>query len=229
MKNHIKVRFYKIAKGENFNQINFQKLHISDSTIILLSRNCYTNICIEDHYVERSTSSTNKFVLQNNNYFSTSSISIKPVYATYWYLVTNIFYDEFNYCFNGEFTDEILFIYYEDEIEEKDVLTLFILTSQNENPVDFIMQRSPEFTNSIFFLTKTAYSRLKNTTNTISSYKGIERLTWELDDDFNYMGGHIMLNSMSDGNLYFIENMNFSTFTKTFYVKGLPDTIYFIL
>ena len=47
--------------------------------------------------------------------------------------------------------------------------------------------------------------------------------------DQEYSGGNIMLNSINDKSLYFIENMNFADFSKIFSVSGLPDTLYFII
>lgn len=229
MKNHINIRFYKIPKEKNFNEMGFEEFKIQENSIVLLSKLCYLNLCNNDFYFDKPGSPTNNFWIKNSNYHSISSATIKPIHATDWYQLKSFYFQNNSFYFNGDIPTEVLFIYYDDEFEEKHVNAFFVIPNESENPTSFIMKDLPEFKNSMFFLTINPYLELKRTTSMVSSYEGIERLTWLLDEGYNYCGGTIMLNSLTDHSLYFIENMSFPSFSKTFSITGFPDTLYFII
>lgn len=227
MKNNIQIRFHKITKGEDFKDIDFNALHLSNSSMIFISKSCYDNLFIKHHHIEKTGMSENKFLFRNTSNVCPFSTSTKDIPTTDWHLLTQLFFKDIEYHLNGDDITEVLFIYYEGELDEKKCSIFFIITSEFENPINFIMHDFPQFENSMFFLNKDTYQKLKKTTTTISSYKGFERLNWQSDND--YSGGHIMLNTMSNENLYLIENIKFPSFSNTFLTTGIPDTLYFII
>lgn len=227
MKSHIPIKFYRIKSTKNFNQMDFKNFHLKQNSMLLLSRNCYLNICNNDFYFDNSCSSTNKFWIKNDNYISISFASIRPIHATSWYLVKDFSFEHNHFHFNVDMPTEIVFVYYENEFKDKDVKAFFLTGGESENPINIIMEGLPQFDNSMFFLTHDSYLNLTKNTTKFSNYSGIIRLTWSPDNE--YSGGNIMLNSINDSSLYFIENMKFSNFSKIFSINGLPDTLYFII
>lgn len=219
---NINVKFHKIPKSKNFYEIEVEKLPIKKNSIVLLSKKCYLNICKYNFYFNNCNDGRTKFLLG-----SELSLSTKPVCNTNWYLLKTLYSKDYTYSFASIMPINILFVYYEDEFETKDVKAIFFTHTENESPIDFIMEDLPEFKNSMFFLTKRAYSALKKNTNLISSYKGIERFSWL--PDVEYSGGNLVLNTISDNFLYFIESMSFTFFEKSFAIDGFPDTLYFII
>lgn len=227
MRSHIPIKLFKVPNEKNFNQMNFEKFQLKKNPMILLSKRCYLNLYANDFYFGTSGSSTNKFWIRNSNYISISFASIRPIHATDWYLMKDFSFERNHFHFNSDIPTEIVFIYYENEFKDKDVKAFFLTGGESENPISIIMEDVPQFKNSMFFLTHDSYLNLIKNTSTLSSYKGITRLMWASDQE--YSGGSIMLNSINDKSLYFIENMNFADFSKIFSVSGLPDTIYFII
>ena len=227
MRSHIPIKLFKVPNKKKFNQMNFEKFQLKKNPMILLSKRCYLNLYANDFYFGTSGSSTNKFWIRNSNYISISFASIRPIHATDWYLMKDFSFERNHFHFNSDIPTEIVFIYYENEFKDKDVKAFFLTGGESENPISIIMEDVPQFKNSMFFLTHDSYLNLIQNTSTLSSYKGITRLMWAPDQE--YSGGSIMLNSINDKSLYFIENMNFADFSKIFSVSGLPDTIYFII
>ena len=227
MRSHIPIKYFRVPNDKNFNQMNFERFHLKKNSMILLSKRCYLNLCNNDFYFGTSGSTTNKFWIKNDNYISISFASIRPIHATDWYLMKDFSFEHNHFHFNADIPTEIVFIYYENEFKDKDVKAFFLTGGESENPISIIMEDVPQFKNSMFFLTHDSYLNLIKNTSTLSSYKGITRLMWVPDQE--YSGCSIMLNSINDKSLYFIENINFADFSKIFSVNGLPDTLYFII
>lgn len=227
MRSHIPIKLFKVPNEKNFNQMNFEEFQLKKNPMILLSKRCYLNLYDNDFYFGTSGASTHKFWIRNSDYISISFASIRPIHATDWYLMKDFSFERNHFHFNADIPTEIVFIYYENEFKDKDAKAFFLTGGESENPISIIMEDVPQFKNSMFFLTHDSYLNLIKNTSTLSSYKGITRLIWAPDQE--YSGCSIMLNSINDKSLYFIENMNFADFSKIFSVSGLPDTLYFII
>ncbi len=222
----IPVTFHSVKKDLPFISILLKEINVKKHTMIFLSRKCYL------HLKENMDNICTAFFLYNSNTLmqyednnNRTCLSITKLSCD-WLLIESIVSSKINYRVSKAFPTSILFLYLEEEFDEKDIQIHLIETPPFDCPVDIIIRNPDVFKNSMVFLTDVSYNSLKRNTNTISYYKGIHRLSWTSDD--SYPGGTIMLRLISEHPFYYLENMDFPFFRKNFSTYDLPDTIYFI-
>lgn len=199
-------------------------LKIKSNTMVFLSEGCYSWLKLNSTHLEQSTA---KIFLQLDNSKSTKDfIEIINIDSSNCSLLKSVFSSRFHYEYTNGVPKEIILITLDNE-ETIDINVNIIEPEHNLSPVECIINNPDIFEEAIIFLNATSYERLKRNTNTISNVSHIERLIWNAD--IFYPGGSIVLHELNYGNLYCLNNMCFSFFTKNFAFKKLPTTIYFII
>lgn len=202
-----------------------KKMGTRNNSMIFLSENCYSWLKENSMLFEEKNS---KILVQclNNTRAYIETINIVSSNCSF---LKSLLCDEFYYEYLNGIPSKIFVIILEDEKKDSyNNICATVIEPEDtaQSPVNCIMDYPNTFDDSIVFLDKHSYQRLKRNTNTVSNLYNLERLTWLSDE--RYPGGNIMLHCLNCDSLYAICSMNFPFFHRNFHFDKVPKAIYFI-
>ncbi len=207
----------------------FSSIKLKDEDMVFFSKSCYDVIKEKSKIVSETimpVSSKNfyNFIEETKKH---ENYSLIPMFSGEWYYLEYYSHDSTYFSNYHKLPESIKLVMLENEFVKKDIQVKIVVSSPDESPVDFILNDHNPYKNSFLILTENAVLSLSKSTNLISQYRGICRLSWDCDD--SYPGANITLKALVTRYHYLIEYMQFESFDKAFSIKGLPDSIIFVV
>ena len=195
--NAINVVTYVMPKDTSKTCSFFASIVSSPSTLIFLSPKAYEHI--KSKTIPRV-------------YFS-----LEPLYTDGLVCLEKFLLPAFPHKCEKDLPKSVIIIFLEDEKTVPTPETSLISANSISSMVNDILW----LPSSIFIMTGSAYKRIMESANLISSYCNRYRVLTE--------DGYISLKSFNGGLNYLVEEIDFANFKKNFSIQNIPKTLHFIV